>query len=82
MAFSAVAFHESISVLKLEELFRSDLSQVFSDTMACECPRCHARFAVFFHDSEDPDNPKYFQKIVASISDNCTSGNHDPGIQI
>src|SRR5271165_5709966 len=61
MAICAAAFHESISVAKLEELFRSDLNKMFSGTMACECPKCHARFALFFRNAEDPDNGKYLE---------------------
>ena len=74
MPLRAAAFHESISVERLDELFRSPTIQMFSGTTSAVCPKCHARFAVFFSDREDADNQAYLDRIKILISENCQPG--------
>jgi hypothetical protein len=72
----AVAFHEAISVNKLDELFRSDLNQLFAGTTAAHCPKCRRQFAVFFPSSDDPQNVDYLKTIEEMIANDCRDGKH------
>ncbi len=78
MPLRATAFHEAISVERLDELFRSDWNQLFAGTTAAQCPQCGARFAVFFQDAGDRDNGEYLAQMEKMISDDCNSGKHRP----
>jgi hypothetical protein len=83
MPLRAAAFHESVSVQRLDELFRSPTVQMFSGTTSALCPKCQARFAVFFSDREDTDNQTYLDRIKILVSENCKPGRqHSPEIHI
>jgi hypothetical protein len=72
----AVAFHESVSVKKLEEIFRSDWNSLFGGTTAAHCPKCRGQFAVFFQGSDDPQNPEYLKTLEAMMGNDCKDGKH------
>jgi hypothetical protein len=78
----AAAFHESVSVKRLGELFQSPLNQVFANTLASECRQCHVRFAVFLQLSDDPDNTAYVQEIKKRISADCKDGHRSRDITL
>jgi hypothetical protein len=71
MSLAAIAYHEAISLEKLEQLFRSDYHAVFACTMEGKCPRCQARFAVFFPFKDDDENPKYLADLMKLVGDTC-----------
>jgi hypothetical protein len=72
----AVAFHEAISVPRLEELFRSDWNQLFAGTTAARCKVCGRQFAVFFPRADDPDNLNYLMIVEERIAADCRDGKH------
>jgi hypothetical protein len=72
----AVAFHEVVSVQRLEELFRSDWNQLFAGTTASHCPKCRRQFAVFFPASDDPQNLDYLKTIEEMLANDCRDGKH------
>ena len=78
----AAAFHESVSVKRLEELFQSPLNQVFANALASECQRCHTRFAIFLQLADDPENAAYLQEITKRISADCKGGKHSQDITL
>jgi hypothetical protein len=63
MILRAIAFHEAISVQKLEEIFKADANPVFGGTLSAKCPTCGLRFAVFFAAYDDPQNRDYLAKL-------------------
>lgn len=73
-----MAFYESVSVDRLDELFRSDWNQLFAGTTATCCTKCGARFAVFFQDADGRDNGEYPAEIQGMISEDCWAGKHTP----
>jgi hypothetical protein len=76
MPLRAAAFHETISRTRLDELFRSEMNQLFAGTTAGHCSKCGAQFAVFFPASNDPNNLEYLATIEQRISDDCKDGKH------
>jgi nucleosome binding factor SPN SPT16 subunit len=76
----AAAFHEAISVEKLDELFRSDLNQLFAGTTAAHCRNCKLQFAVFFPSSDDPENMNFLVAIEERIAADCRDGRHSAEI--
>jgi hypothetical protein len=72
----AAAFHESVSVAKLAELFRSDWNSLFGGTTAAHCPKCRCQFAVFFQASDDPKNLEYLKTLGEIMSRDCRKGTH------
>jgi hypothetical protein len=78
----AIGFHEAVSVEKLAELFRSEVNQLFAGTTAAHCPTCRRQFAVFFPQSDDPENVKYLAKIEELIAGDCRDGNHSAEISL
>lgn len=78
----AIGFHEAISVEKLAELFRSEMNQLFGGTTGVHCPGCRRQFAVFFPQSDDPENVKYLAKIEELIADDCRDGKHSAEISL
>jgi len=82
MSLRAAAFHESVAVARLDELFRSPWNQMFSGTTGTRCPKCGARFAVFHSDREDTDNASYVARLENLISENCDDGKHSAEILI
>jgi hypothetical protein len=50
MALRAIALHDSVSKLRLSELYGSEWAQVFAGANATECRVCGARFALWFAD--------------------------------
>jgi len=76
MALRAIGFHEAVSGAKLEEVFRSDVNELFGGTVAAKCSTCGARFAVFFPAKDDPDNPKYLAELQKMIAGDCKDGKH------
>lgn len=78
----AIGFHEAVSVEKLAELFRSEINQLFAGTTAAHCPICRRQFAVFFPQSDDPENVKYLAKIEELIAGDCRDGKHSAEISL
>ena len=78
----AIAFHEAISVPRLEELFRSEWNQLFAGTTAAHCKICGRQFAVFFPQAEDPDNLNYLMFVEERIAANCSDGKHASEISL
>lgn len=76
MPTRAIAFHESVSAKKLEELFRSDWHQLFAGTTVGHCKRCGGQFAIFFPSGDDKDNTRYLFDLEKMISDDCREGRH------
>lgn len=72
----AVAFNESVSVQRLAEIFKSDANQLFGGTTAAHCKTCGRQFAVFFPNSDDPENLKYLAELEKQIAADCRSGKH------
>lgn len=82
MRLLAIAFHEAISVEKLGELFRSDLNQLFAGTTAAHCRTCGRQFAVFFPNSDDPENMDFLVAIEERIAADCQDGRHSAEISL
>ena len=76
MPLRAAAFHESISVEKLAELFKSDINQLFGGTTAAHCATCKAQFAVFFPNTDDKENINYLHELEKRITADCKKGKH------
>jgi hypothetical protein len=76
MPLRAMAFHEAISVQKLEEIFKSDKNVVFGGTLGGACANCKAKFAVFFPAKDDPHNLDYLAKLNEVIAKDCRCGKH------
>lgn len=72
----AISFHESISVKRLEQLFKSEQNQLFAGTTAAHCKKCGAQFPVFFPQSDDHDNMTNLATIENRITDDCRGGKH------
>ena len=68
MPLLAAAFHDSVSVKWLTELFHHPANQLFAGTTALECQGCQHRFAVFFASKDDPRNEEYLKRLVEIIS--------------
>jgi len=77
MPLRAAAFHQTVPVSRLDQLFRSAEKQMFAGTTDILCPRCQARFAVFFTDRDDPDHAVYLARIRWLISEFCEDGKHN-----
>ena len=61
---AAAAFHEAVSVQRLEALFFSlDWNGLFAGTIAMQCPQCRGPFGVFFQSSDDPKNAEYLKVL-------------------
>lgn len=76
MTLRAIAFHESISVEKLEEIFEHDANELFGGTLGARCPACGLKFAVFFPAYDDPENQNYLTKLKELIASDCKGGQH------
>jgi len=76
MTRRAIAFHEAISVEKLEEIFKADANVLFAGSTAGLCPLCNLRFAVFFPAKDDPLNSEYLAKVNEMIASDCRGGRH------
>jgi hypothetical protein len=72
----AAAFHESVSVQRLEALFRSDWNGLFAGATAMRCPQCRGAFGVFFQSSDDPKNLEYLKTLEDLIAKDCRAGMH------
>jgi hypothetical protein len=72
----AAAFHEAVSVQRLEALFRSDWNGLFAGTIAMQCPQCRGPFGVFFQSSDDPKNAEYLKVLEDLIAQDCQAGKH------
>jgi hypothetical protein len=74
MSLRAIGFHESVSVNKLEELFKSEWHQLFAATTVAHCKKCGTAYAVFLAKSDDPQNGPYIAEL----------GNHrqDSGLEL
>ena len=77
MGVKAIGFHESISVDRLAELFRSDLNQLFATSTVAHCKKCAKPYAVFLQQIDDPENGPYIAEIERVISNGCEGGTHD-----
>jgi hypothetical protein len=78
----AIAFHEAVSVEKLADVFRSDINQLFGGTTAAGCPSYRRQFAVFFPNSDDPENVKYLADIETLIAGDCRDSKHSAEISL
>ena len=76
MALRAIALHNSVSELRLSELYGSEWAQVFRDANTIECRVCGARFALWFADRNDPEKPALTQTLKARIAQDCENGAH------
>lgn len=76
MPLRAIAFHEAISVKKLEEIFKADPNALFGGTLAGACSKCKAKFAVFFPAKDDPHNSEYLAQLNEVIAKDCRGGRH------
>jgi hypothetical protein len=76
MTLRAIAFHEAISVQKLEEIFNADANVLFGGTLRAKCPTCGLKFAVFFPAYDDPENQDYLAKLQGLIASDCKDGRH------
>jgi hypothetical protein len=76
MSLAAIGFHESISVKKLEDLFKSEWNQLFAATTFAHCKKCGTLFAVFLPKSDDPQNGPYVAELEGRISKDCDKGKH------
>jgi hypothetical protein len=78
----AIAFHEAVSVERLEQLFKSEQNQLFAGTTAAHCKVCGRQFAVFFPQSDDPENMKYLTEIKNRIERDCRDSKHSAEISL
>jgi hypothetical protein len=78
----AAAFHEAVSVQKLEQLFHSDWNQLFAGTTAAHCRTCGLQFAVFFPNSDDPENMDFLIAMEERIAADCREGQHSAEISL
>jgi hypothetical protein len=76
MSLKAIAFHESVSLGKLQELFRSEWNQLFAATTFAHCKKCRALYGVFLPQIDDPQNGPYVADLETRISENCDNGRH------
>lgn len=76
MAIKAIAFHETISVQKLAELFKPEIAQLFAGTTAAHCKNCGKQYAVFFPVADDPKNLGCVTDLEKQIAEDCNKGNH------
>lgn len=76
MSLRAIAFHESVSVKKLEELFKSEWNQLFAGTTVAHCKKCGEQFAVFLPTSDDAENGPYVAQLEKRISEGCNNKKH------
>ena len=77
MSLRAIAFHESISVGKLAELYKSEWNQLFAAApTVAHCSKCRTQFAVFLPSSDDPQNMSYVTTLENRISEDCDKGKH------
>jgi hypothetical protein len=76
MPLRACAFHQDISVSRLEAIFKSDSNALFAGTTDCSCPKCGLRFAVFFAAKDDSQNDDYLKKVLGLITNDCKRGKH------
>ena len=76
-----VAFHESISPQRLDELFASPHNQLFAVTSAAHCGTCGRQFAVFFPISGDPEKENCLKSMQYLITKDCKGGQHSAEIR-
>jgi hypothetical protein len=76
MALRAIALHHTVAEKRLEQLFGSDWNQVFSGANATACGKCGTRFAFWFADRQDIDNPKYARSLEVKIAEDCQNAKH------
>lgn len=76
MPLRAIAFHDSVSVKQLEELFKSEWNQLFAGTTVAHCKKCGEQYAVFVPSADDPNNERYVAELENQISQGCEKGTH------
>jgi len=76
MTLRAIALHNSISKLRLSELYGSEWAQVFAGANATACRVCGTPFALWFADRNDPERPAFTQTLKARIAQDCENGAH------
>jgi len=76
MTLRAIGFHESISVEKLEEIFKHDANALFGGTLGAKCPTCCLKFAIFFPAYDDAENQNYLANLQGLIASDCKGGKH------
>jgi hypothetical protein len=76
MPLRAAAFHQSVSVARLEQLFNLGANILFAGTVAVQCSHCPARFAIFLPDKDNPDNAVDVTMIQERINQDCHDGHH------
>jgi hypothetical protein len=70
------AFHGAGVLDKLKGLFSPPSNRIFDETLRTGCPICHATFAIFPHDRNDPKNADYAGQMLTLIAEDCNDGKH------
>jgi hypothetical protein len=76
MSIRAIAFHESLAVEKLEDLFISPESRALAETCAVTCSKCKLGFAAVLVAKGHPQNADYIARLGAMIEEDCINGMH------
>lgn len=76
MSIRAIAFHESLAIEKLEDLFTSPESRALAETQALTCSKCNLGFAAVLVANGDPRNAEYLARLNAIIEEDCINGMH------
>jgi hypothetical protein len=76
MSIRAIAFHESLAIEKLEDLFTSPESRALAETQALACSKCNLGFAAVLVVKGHPRNGEYLTRLNAIIEEDCINGMH------
>ena len=76
------AFHGAAMLEKLKGLFSPPSNRVFDETLRTECVICHATFAIFLHDRDDPRNATYVGQVNKLIAEDCNEGKHSEELTV
>jgi hypothetical protein len=76
LALRAIAFHNSVSKTRLDELFGEGANEVFAGSSRTACARCRTSFALWFKDRQDPEIPSHTKSLEARIAEDCMGGKH------
>jgi hypothetical protein len=75
MGISAIAYHESVAMERLEKYFDGETGSL-SDSTSTKCHRCETVFAVVLPARGHPDNARYVRDLTRLISEDCINGMH------
>jgi len=76
MSIRAIAFHESLAVEKMEDLFTSPESQTLAETQTLMCSKCNLGFAAVLVAKGHPQNTEYLARLNMMIEEDCINGIH------